>query len=78
MEFEKGKEVRVIANNNGHDYEIGSIITMYWQCSDKEFEAKEFNTDQLDLAFEYFKTLRTAFDQDKALNKIMKEKKKWK
>ena len=53
------------------------IVARFGKDSD-EFEAKEFKTDQLDLAFEYFKTLRTAFDQDKTLNKIMKEKKKWK
>ena len=41
MEFKKGKKVRVVENTNSHCYEIGSIVTMYSQCSDKEFEAKE-------------------------------------
>lgn len=61
-----------------YDYKISKFIVARFGKDSDEFEAKEFNTDQLDLAFEYFKTLRTAFDQDKALNKIMKEKKKWK
>ena len=41
MEFEKGKKVRVIANTNGHRYEIGSIVTMDEQCIDEEFEAQD-------------------------------------
>jgi len=61
-----------------YDYKISKFIVARFGKDSDEFEAKEFKTDQLDLAFEYFKTLRTAFDQDKALNKIMKEKKKWK
>lgn len=61
-----------------YNYKISKFIVARFGKDSDEFEAKEFNTDQLDLAFEYFKTLRTAFDQDKALNKIMKEKKKWK
>lgn len=40
------------------------------------FEVKEYNSEQLDQAFEYFKTLRTAFDQDKQLSKLTKEKKR--
>jgi len=41
MEFEKGKEVRIIANNNGHRYKIGAIVTMSCRYNDNEFAAKE-------------------------------------
>jgi len=41
VQFKKGKKVRVIANNNGHKYKIGSIVTIDNQCSDKSFIAKE-------------------------------------
>ena len=41
MEFEKGKEVRIIANTNDHFYKIGSIITMDELFNDNSFKAKE-------------------------------------
>tara|TARA_R110002020_G_C16182183_1_gene764928 strand:- start:591 stop:1217 length:627 start_codon:yes stop_codon:yes gene_type:complete len=40
-----------------------------------DFQIKEFNREQLDQGFEYFKTLRIAFDQNKELNKTVRSKK---
>ena len=61
-----------------YDYKINKFIVARFGKDTDDFQIKEFNLEQLDFAFQYFKTLRIAFDQDKALNKIIKEKKKWK
>jgi len=61
-----------------YNYKISKFIVARFGKDTDDFQIKEFNLEQLDFAFQYFKTLRIAFDQDKALNKIMKEKKKWK
>ena len=58
-----------------YHYKISKFIVARFGKDSEEFETKEFDTHQLEFAFEYFKTLRIAFDQDKKLNKIIKEKK---
>ena len=47
MEFEKGKEVRIIADSIGHGFKIGSIITMGELFNDNSFEAKELVNGRL-------------------------------
>tara|TARA_R110000772_G_scaffold193024_1_gene303916 strand:- start:674 stop:868 length:195 start_codon:yes stop_codon:yes gene_type:complete len=56
--------------------EINKFILARFPKEGASFEIREFNKEQLDQAFEYFKTLRTAFDQDKEITKLIKEKKK--
>ena len=56
--------------------EINKFILARFPKEGDDFEIREFNKEQLDQAFEYFKTLRTAFDQDKEITKLIKEKKK--
>ena len=58
-----------------YDYKINKFIVARFGKDTDDFQIKEFNLKQLDFAFQYFKTLRKAFDQDKKLNKIIKEKK---
>jgi len=41
MEFEKGKEVRIISNNSGHHYIVGNIVTMNTYDGFRDFRAKE-------------------------------------
>jgi hypothetical protein len=58
-----------------YDYKINKFIVARFGKETDDFETKESNLEQLDHAFEYFKTLRKAFDQDKQLNKILRSKK---
>jgi len=60
-----------------YDYKINKFIVARFGKESSDFQVKQYNLEQLDYAFEYFKTLRTAFDQDKNLTKLIKEK-KWK
>ena len=54
---------------------VNKAIVARFPKKGDDFEIKEFNKQQLDQAFEYFKLIRQAFDQDKELNKTVRSKK---
>jgi predicted RecB family nuclease len=54
---------------------INKAIVARFPKEGDDFEIKEFNEQHLDQAFEYFKLIRQAFDQDKELSKIARRKK---
>ena len=56
-----------------YDFKINKFIVARFGKESDDFEIKEYSLEKLDYAFEYFKTLRKAFDQDKSLLKIIKE-----
>lgn len=56
-----------------YNYDISKFVVARFGKESDDFEIKEYNKDILDEAFNYFKTIRKAFDQDKKLTKLIKE-----
>jgi hypothetical protein len=56
-----------------YNYDISKFVVARFGKESDDFEIKEYNKDILDEAFNYFKIIRKAFDQDKKLTKLIKE-----